>query len=316
MKLDRLPPLRLLSVFETVLRSGGVQRAARELNVSQPAVSQAVRLLESHLGFALFDRRSRPATLTEGGRLLARAVSEGFERITEAIAHGRSLAAGAERSLTIACTVGTATYWLMPSLTGFHGQHGDIAVSVRTTAQGIPRLLPGVDLAIRYGDGNWSDGAARLLFRERIVPVCSPALFERLAGEGFALSAPLLHVDAEIANWMEWPAYLAQVGLPVPARPGMRFTNYVQATQAALGGLGVILGWRSNAASFLSSGELVELPLPAVVPKEAFYIVTPRGAAPSPLIDWLIQAGAELEAQPISQSRTAAAAGEGAAQVT
>ncbi len=296
----RLPPLRLLSVFETVLRSGGVQRAARELNVSQPAVSQAVRLLESHLGFALFDRRTRPAGLTEGGRLLQRAVSDGFDRIADAIEQARGLAAGAERSLTIACTVGTATYWLMPSLTGFHGRHGDIAVSVRTTAQGIPRIVPGVDLAIRYGDGDWSDGAAIALFRERVVPVCSPALYGRLAGQGVDLgAAALLHVDAEISNWMEWPAYLARAGLTVPSRPGMRFTNYVQATQAALGGLGVMLGWRSNAASLLRSGDLVELPLPAVEPAEAFYIVVPRGersASLALLIDWLTKAGAELEA--------------------
>ena len=298
---ERLPPLRLLVVFETVLRAGGVQRAAGQLNVSQPAVSQAVRQLEEHLGFRLFDRRSRPATLTEGGRILQRAVTEGLGRIAGAITEARALDLEAEQSLTIACTVGTATYWLMPSLTGFHARHDDIAVSVRTTAQGLPPLMPGIDLAIRYGLGDWPDGRAQRLFRERVVPVCAPALAERLRLLDHDLTqVPLLHVDAGVDDWLEWPEYLARAGLPAISRTGRRFTNYVQATQAAIGGLGVLLGWRSNVIASLLSGELVELPLPAVVPEEAFYMVRPhheraRPQAIEPLLDWLLAAGEEAE---------------------
>lgn len=298
---ERLPPLRLLTVFEAVLRCGGVQRAANELNVSQPAISQAVRQLEAHLGLQLFDRRTRPATLTEAGRLLQRSVTEGLGRISEAIGQARALQADAAHSLTISCTVGTATYWLMPSLTGFHARHDDIAVSVRTSAQGLPPLGPGIDLAIRYGLGEWSDGSAERLFRERVVPVCTPALAARFEAAGRDLGAvSLLHVDAEVGNWIEWPEYLARAGLAANPRKGRRFTNYVQATQAALGGLGVLLGWRSNVAALLQGGELVELPCPAVEPEEAFYLVRPRvdrgpSAALDPLVAWLLQTGKAAE---------------------
>ncbi|RBP84479.1 LysR family transcriptional regulator [Rhodobacter sp. 140A] len=297
----RLPPLRLLAVFEAVQRCKGVQSAAQELNVSQPAVSQAMKQLEAHVGQPLFDRRTRPASLTAGGQILQRAVSEGFDRIAAAIDELRSLQAEDEASLTVACTVGTATYWLMPSLTGFHEIHGDIAVSVRTTSHSIPRVLPGVDLAIRYGLPEWGDGIARQLFRERVVPVCAPGLWQRLQTTGFDLAkAPLLHVDAEISDWMEWPEYLRRTAQPPPARSGIRFTNYVQATQAAVSGLGVMLGWRSNVASLLRNGELVELPLPAIEPQEAFYLIEPgrRSANAAPralLVEWLLRAGAELE---------------------
>ncbi len=113
---QRLPPLRLFAVFEAVLRSGSPQRAAAELNVSQPAISQAIKALETHIGAALLDRSTRPPTLTEAGRILQRAVTEGLGRITEAIAQIDALQRVSPGSVTVACSVGTATYWLMPRL--------------------------------------------------------------------------------------------------------------------------------------------------------------------------------------------------------
>lgn len=303
MSQERLPPLRLLSVFDAVLREGGIGRAAQALNVTQPAVSQAIRQLEDHLGLTLFDRSTRPAPLTEAGQILHQAVASGFEGMRAAIARAQELQAAAEGSLTIACTVGTATYWLMPSLTGFHGAHGEIAVSVRTTAQGMPRLGPGVDLAIRYGRGDWGDGRVERLMVESVVPVCSPGLARAIAAAGGGLErVPLLHVDAGMSDWMGWGAYFARIGRPQPGRaqPGRQFTNYVQATQAALGGLGVMLGWRSNVGALVMSGELVALPMPVVLPEEGLWLVLPPGAGPRPalaaLVAWLQAAGAETEA--------------------
>src|SRR3546814_3922902 len=77
-----LPPLRLLSVFAAVERHGGLRQAAAALNVSQPAVSQALRQLEDFLGTRLLDRRTRPARLTEAGRLLHQATVERSEEHT------------------------------------------------------------------------------------------------------------------------------------------------------------------------------------------------------------------------------------------
>src|SRR3546814_1596093 len=104
-----LPPLRLLSVFAAVERHGGLRQAAAALNVSQPAVSQALRQLEDFLGTRLLDRRTRPARLTEAGRLLHQATVEGLGRIAEAVAEIRRLDTEDQRSLRIACSVGFAT---------------------------------------------------------------------------------------------------------------------------------------------------------------------------------------------------------------
>ena len=113
-----LPPLRLLTVFETVLRRGSAREAAAELNVSQPAVSQSLRQLENHVGTPLLDRSTRPAALTAAGRMLETASLDGLGRIADAVAQIRRMRAADESAVTIACSVGFATYWLMPRLRG------------------------------------------------------------------------------------------------------------------------------------------------------------------------------------------------------
>ncbi|CAN7468094.1 LysR substrate-binding domain-containing protein [Rhizobium sp. LjRoot254] len=274
-----LPPLRLLSVFEAVSRTGSVQRAAMELNVTQPAVSQALRQLEDHVGTRLLDRKTRPATRTEAGRILEVAVTEGLGRIADAIDHVRHLQMAGD-SATVACSVGVATYWLMPRLARFSAEHPQVTVNVMTTLQGAPRLNPAVDLAIRYGNGRWADGMVEKLFDERVVPVCSQPFRDRLKFAEVKLDrATLLHVNTDDPAWITWAAYLKSKGLPDNLMAGRRFTNYVQATQAALDGQGVMLGWESITGDLVREGRLVELNDLPLVPVDAFYLVT------TPMID-------------------------------
>lgn len=277
MSIRQLPPLRLLTVFEAVLKAGNLQKAAADLNVTQPAVSQALKSLEDHVGVRLLDRRTRPAALTEAGRILQMATADGLGRIADAIDQVRAMRPVDEGSVTVACSVGVATYWLMPKLAGFYHEHSDIAVNVMTTSQGAPRLDTGIDLAIRYGLGDWTDGEVVKLFDERVLPVCHPALRKRLTDNAVGLErAPLLHVNAGEDTWLSWKHYLHSSGLPEARLPGRIFTNYVQATQAALDGQGVMLGWESITADLVREGRLVAVNDIAYHPKEAFYLVVSR----------------------------------------
>lgn len=288
--LTRLPTARFFVVFEAVARTGSVQRAAAELNVTQPAVSQSLRALEDDLGVQLFDRRVRPAAITAAGRILQQGVSEGLGRIARAVDEVRGLAQQNPNMVTIACTLGTATYWLMPRLTGFYDAFPDIAVSVQATA-GLPVFLPGVDLVIRYGGGDWRDGASHHLISESVLPVCSPAMAQDHARLDGLARAPLLHVESGEACWLTWPQYLAHIGVTrTDAAAGRRFSNYVQATQAALDGQGVMLGWHSNAADLIRDGRLVPLSPTPYYPAEAFYLVVPHqppSAASRQFMDWV-----------------------------
>ena len=241
-------PLRLLQVFETVIRSGGFRPASRMLNVSQAAVSQSIRQLEDHLGIRLLDRSTRPATLTRAGQILHGATSEGLARIDAALEEVRALQQEEDPdTITLACSVGVATYWLMPRLALVTAEMPEIAVNVLTTHHGAPELAPGVDLAIRFGDGAWQQ-------------------------------SPALHVTTDDPRWVSWAEYRRRAGLSPSQGRAVQFTNYVQATQAALNGQGVMLGWRSITGDLEATGQLVPVG-PAVAPADDFYLVAARGPA-------------------------------------
>lgn len=260
--LDRLPPLRLLTIFDAVQRHGSMQRAASELNVTRPAVSQAIRALEDHIGAALLDRSVRPSAVTEAGLRLAQAIRGGLAQISEAIEDIRLSNGLAERQVTVCCTLGMATHWLMPRLVGFYATRPEIMVNVQAPPFDLPALGAGIDIALRYGPKSWKDGDTIRLFSELVCPVGSAAVMARLQGDPERLTeATLIHVRVPQSHgWSGWPDYLAARGLPRARGQKLTFDNYIQAVQAALDGRGVMLGWRSITAALVAEGRLVALP--------------------------------------------------------
>lgn len=289
--MDRdLPPLRLLTAFAAVVRTGSVQAAASELNVTQPAISQAVRKLEDHTGLALLDRGSRPARPTEAGFALAATTTESLSRIADLLDKMRQADSERAKSVTVACSVGVATYWLMPRLSLFYRGYPDLLVNVVTTQSGAPALGDGADVAIRYGHGRWSDGEVHHLFDEAVEPVCAPSLRARFEGPVPPDAVSLLHVRSAEASWLTWSDYLAGTGQPGVRSGGQSFTNYVQTTQAALEGHGMMLGWRSITGALVATGALVSAGLPVLTPKDAFYLALRHkksGEAAERFANWL-----------------------------
>ncbi len=296
--METLPPLRLLTVFETVDRAGSMRAASAELNVSLPAVSQSLKALEDHVGVALFDRTVRPVRLTAAGQQLAQAVREGIGLIGAAISSIRAAATGEDPALTVACTVGMATHWLMPRLSGFYAAHPDILINVQAMPSDLKRRAPGMDVVLRYGKGGWTDGATQVLFPERICPVGHPALVARLAESGTGLDmAPLIHVEfAGARHWAGWAEYCRLRGLPAPRSRGLMFNTYVQAVQAALHGQGLILGWRSITEGIEAEGRLARWPGGELDMGTAYHMTVAPEAEASPacraFADWLLAEGA------------------------
>ncbi|QPM92373.1 LysR substrate-binding domain-containing protein [Pseudooceanicola algae] len=291
--MDRLPPLRLLVTFEALSRHGSMRDAAARLNVTQPAVSQALRALEEHVGVALIDRSVRPARLTEAGEMLARAVREGLARISATLEDIRALNTEDERQVTLSCTLGMATYWLMPRLPSFYARHPEITVNVQAPATDLPVLTPGIDVALRYGTGGWREGLTRKLFDELICPVGAPALIERLLADGIGLAtAPLIHVRSpHNQHWAGWEDYLQACGTSRPRGGGQSFNNYVQAAQAVYDGRGLMLGWRSITGRAVQEGALKLWPGGTVDLGTAYYVTTT--SVPSQdtraFVDWVCE---------------------------
>lgn len=279
--MGQIPPLRLLVVFEAVARLRSMREAASRLNVTQPAISQAIRTLEGHVGTSLFDRTTRPARLTNTGQQLARAVREGLSVICGTIDDIRASSGIATHQLTVSCTFGMATHWLMPRLPDFYARHPDIVVNVQAPPTDLPTILPGTDIALRYGTGSWTDGTTKKLFDEIVCPVGRPALVDRLISAGTGLEdAPLIHVrNITTQHWADWNDYFVHRGLRLSCGSSETFDNYVQAVQAALNGRGLTLGWHSITDILVSEGALAPWPDGAVDLGTAYYATISRGGA-------------------------------------
>lgn len=287
-----LPPLRALLAFEAAARCGSFTAAARELNVSQPAVSRQIRSLEEALGIAVFAREHRRVVLTDAGKLYYQSLASALIGIVEA---GRIVAriASPER-VTIYANYGLAAYWLMPRLTHYQDANPDLEIVVRTLEQEQRLSETEFEIAIRFGDGNWRDGDARLLFNECGFPVCSPGYVEDkgpIKTLGALSQHRLLKVPAENQPWLDWTGFFRAFGLKDHGHRGSTYNNYTLAIQAALAGQGIAMGWDHIVDDFLQRGWLIRPINEEVATDLGYYTVASHSAAWSEtlddVLDWL-----------------------------
>jgi LysR family glycine cleavage system transcriptional activator len=287
-----LPSLNGLRAFEAAARHLSFTRAADELHVTQTAISHQIRRLEEQIGIPLFVRRNRALELTREAQDYLPAVRTAFEDLRRATARlGRP---DREGMLTVSTTASLAAKWLVTRVAAFQDANPGIEVRITTSAHLVDFRREDVDMAVRYGRGNWAGLRAHWLMAEDIFPVCSPALL----AQDKPLRCPedlahhtLLHATVSREDWQLW---LTAAGLPVSmaSRRGLSFDQSFMAIQAAVDGLGVALGRTRFVEADIAAGRLV-VPFELVLPADAgFYIVAPEETADAPNIalfrDWLI----------------------------
>jgi LysR family transcriptional regulator, glycine cleavage system transcriptional activator len=175
---QHIPPLKAMLAVEATARLGSFSKAASELNVTQSAVSHLVNQAEAFVNTQLFQRQLRPVQLTPEGRRFVEAIVAGLSIIR---AEGEALQRTVNSdTLTVSCNLAYANFWLLPRLTEFQDLHPDVTVNVVTAYQGLPPLTNGIDLSVRFGNGDWPETVAHLLFAEMIVPVASVSYVESL----------------------------------------------------------------------------------------------------------------------------------------
>src|SRR3954468_1322991 len=237
----RLPPLNALRAFEAAARHQSFLRAAGELHVSQGAVSRHVRLLEQHLGVALFRRRPHGVELTERGHAFLPELTAAFERIGRAARQ----VVEAGRELRVAAEPTVAGRWLMPRLQRFHDGHPGTRVSVGLFRGDYGAFVAGgadlrIDCRGGYRRGRPAGVGGVLLRREAISPVCARALLRGpvpLREPADLARHVLLHPSADRRDWRTW---LRAAGLGgVPGAPGRAFEALELAPRAAVAGQGV-----------------------------------------------------------------------------
>lgn len=282
-----LPSLDLLRGFEAAARHLSFTRAAAELYLTQSAVSRQVQALEQQLGVALFERRHREIRLTEAGQQLHRAAGEALRLLTEAADHIREQ--DQPRVLTVSCTIGFASLWLVPRLGDFRSLHPDIEIRIDANQRLIDLERERVEIAVRFGPARLAPIGSVKLFGEEVLPVCSPALLDMpdrpLAEPADLRHHVLLHFpQAEeywpTAAWSVWLETMNQHGL----RPAgsLQFNQYDQLLNAALEGQGVALAVGALVQRHIRQGRLVALFGKRFASPRGYFLVTARFAAQRP----------------------------------
>jgi LysR family glycine cleavage system transcriptional activator len=286
-----LPPLNGVRAFEAAARHLSFTEAARELGVTQAAISHQVRGLEERLGLKLFVRRNRALLLSDQGQAYLPAVRQAFDSLHEATE--RLLQRDARGPVTVSTTASFATKWLVPRLAMFQRAHPDIEVRISTSTELVDFSRDDVDLGIRYGGGKWDALHADRLLVESLFPVCSPALLKGpkpLRKPADLKNHTLLRVLQQRDDWQVWLTGAGVKG--VDPEKAIEFDLGLTAIQAAIDGLGVMLGHDPLVENDLRAGRLVapfDVQIPSVF---AYYVVMPpeslRRKKIRALRDWLL----------------------------
>ena len=177
-----LPPLNAVRAFEAAARHRSFKHAAAELGVTHGAISRQIHLLESWLGApVLFRRLNRGVALTPEGDALLTEVSRALDTISAAVRQHRQRQGGpAATSLRVNALATFSLRWLLPRLTLFRQEHPAIEVQLTTANDPVDALPEDYDVVIRGGPDTFHGFTSRPLMHERRLPVCSPALLQRL----------------------------------------------------------------------------------------------------------------------------------------
>lgn len=289
-----LPSLTKLAAFEASARHLSLKQAAAELNVTPGAVSHQVKALEAEIGVMLFKRVHRGVELTDAGAELYSVLSSAFSRTASVIEKIGSGTGGS--TITIGASTAVASLWLMPRIGRLWQAHPELRINHRVSDRPFDLDRSDIDLVVRYGSGDWDGETAVQLFSDTVGPVCSPdfAASNAVQDRADLLSLPLLQLEAVDAGWMSWREWFALGGTDVQRIDGPKFNNYSIALQAAEEGAGVVLGWTTLIASYLSSGRLVPLGDLAIPAPGAFYLTWNSGNPLDPTVtivrDWLVNA--------------------------
>jgi len=279
---DRLPPLTALRAFEAAARHLSFAAAAAELNVTPAALSFQIKSLEAHFGAPLFRRLNRAVELTEAGIALAPGATDGFQ--TLAAAWRAAQRTQDHQSLTVTAGPAFTAKWLAPRLFDFAQAHPEIELRFSASLRKVDLARDNIDVAIRFGSSVDPDLYALPLADEWVTPVMTPEMAARYPTPASLRDAPLI-VDDSIAFLdppVDWNTWFAAMGLAPPDALGPRFSQADHATDAALAGVGVVMGRRALVIKDLVEGRLVAPIMPRwpLVHGSGFYAPNQPKTAP------------------------------------
>ncbi|MFJ4431757.1 LysR family transcriptional regulator [Pseudomonas sp. NPDC089395] len=283
-----LPPLNALRAFEATARLNSVSQAAEVLHVTHGAVSRQIKVLEQHLGVALFVKDGRGIKLTDAGIRLRDASGEAFDKLRGVCAElSRDTS---EAPFVLGCSGSLLARWFIPRLGRLNADLPELRLHLSAGEGDLDPRRPGLDALLVYAEPPWpADMQVHVLAEERIGPVLSPHYggFERLRGAPAQalLGEALLHTTSRP---QAWPTWVEKQGLEVAeVKYGQAFEHLYYLLEAAVAGLGVAIAPQPLVADDLRAGRLC----------------APWGFSPTPaaLALWVPRRAADGRAEQLAQ---------------
>jgi DNA-binding transcriptional LysR family regulator len=299
MRKFKIPNMSALLAFEAAARHESFTHAAKELFLTESAISRQIATLEANLGVRLFVRSKQRVMLTRAGRLYGTQVRRALENLDRdtlsIIAHGSG---GGCLELAVLPTF--ASQWLIPRMKDFNDRNPDVRINMGIRTDLFSFEESHFEAAIHYGKPTWPGTSSDYLFGEEVVPVCAPSLLaKRIRKPHELLNYPLLHSTTRPDAWSRW---FANLGVEDNATmQGVRYELHSMLISAAAAGLGIAL-----VPKFFVDEQLTQLGLvipfaATAVEESAYYLVYPTELSHGKPLElfrtWLLEEAAAYNAQ-------------------
>lgn len=244
--------------LEAVVRHRSVTVAAKELGVTQAAVSRQIAMLEEQFGRPLFHRGHRMIEPTPSCLILGGALAESMTNIADAVDVVRT---NASDVVTIGATIAFSSLWLLPRLAELRRLHPRVQIRVISQDSRFNLEAREVNIAFRYGSPPFHDGMTIAGRGDRIFPVCSPGYARDRDLDSFpAGTFEFIETDVPDRTWYRWTDWFARAGRKSDGNGAtLCFSHYTETITAARAGQGIALGWETLIKSFLDDGSLVKV---------------------------------------------------------
>ncbi len=254
---DRLPPLQTLRAFEATGRRLSMTLAAEELHLTHGAVSRQIKALEDNLGVQLFRRMTRRIELTDAGLSFFGAVTRLLSELAREAENVRR--SNDDNRLVVNSGVSFASKWLTSRLHKLMTRYPDFDILLEVADAPTDFAAGHVDVALRYGAGQYPAAAAERIMNETVSPVCAPDYRHRMGGLSSPAELIRCQLVHEIGMNTTWERWFSMMGQPYARTRGPGYTLGSMSIEAAIRGEGVALGRSVLVAEDLAAGRLVSL---------------------------------------------------------
>lgn len=280
--------LEYYKVFYYVAKLGSVTKAANELAISQPAVSQAMKQLERNLGVALIKRASRGIQLTKEGQELYGFVEKGYHQMElgeDRIRRMQNLEAG---EIRIGASDMTLQFYLLPYLEKFHERYPQIKVIVTNapTPETLQLLRDGkIDFCVVSTPFEEKDDLCTVKVREIEDVFVAGRKFLHCKNKTMDFQEleelPMICLESNTSTRRYMDAFLGENNVAV--MPEFELATSDMIVQFALRNLGVGCVVRDFAKDYLDNGQLFELRFNKMIPKRQFCVAYPHKSKKLPV---------------------------------